>query len=226
MFPAYVLTFDANDADAEGTMDPLSLPFDAAVTDLPANAFTRTGYTFTGWNTAADGSGVAYADKAEKVTLTADLTLYAQWKLNEYTITWKSDDGSVIDTTTVAYGKTPTHDAPTKAAEGDICYYTFDGWTPAIEAVTGDAAYTATFSAVSHKWKFDGFTWTGDDENGYTAVVALAEGRGNVIICTQEGWVVETPIEEALEKKKHRQMDRYKIMEARQLGGSVSNFDD
>ena len=29
-----------------------------------ANAFTRPGYTFTGWNTAADGSGDAYADKA------------------------------------------------------------------------------------------------------------------------------------------------------------------
>ena len=61
---------------------------------------------------------------------------------------------------------------------------------------------------------------------GYHAVRAFAEGRGNVIICTQEGWVVETPIEEALEKKKHLQMDRYRIMEAMQLGGSISTFDD
>ena len=61
---------------------------------------------------------------------------------------------------------------------------------------------------------------------GYAAVRAFAEGRGNVIICTQEGWVVEMPIEEALEKKKHLQMDRYKIMEAMQLGGSIQSFDD
>ncbi|MBQ3934519.1 MAG: 6-phosphofructokinase [Clostridia bacterium] len=53
---------------------------------------------------------------------------------------------------------------------------------------------------------------------GYHAVVALAEGRGNTIIATQEGSIVEIPIEDALRMKKSLQMDRYKIMEAMQLG--------
>ena len=48
---------------------------------LRANTFTREGYTFNGWNTAANGSGTAYADNAS-VTLTADTTLYAQWRSN------------------------------------------------------------------------------------------------------------------------------------------------
>ena len=61
---------------------------------------------------------------------------------------------------------------------------------------------------------------------GYYAVRAFAEGRGNVIIGTQEGGIVEMPIEEALAKKKHLQMDRYKIMEAMQLGGTIRSFDD
>ena len=61
---------------------------------------------------------------------------------------------------------------------------------------------------------------------GYYAVRAFAEGRGDVIIGTQEGGIVEMPIEEALAKKKHLQMDRYKIMEAMQLGGSIHSFDD
>jgi len=56
---------------------------------------------------------------------------------------------------------------------------------------------------------------------GYYAVRAFAEGRGNVIIGTQEGGIVEMPIEEALQKKKHLQMDRYRIMEAMQLGGTL-----
>lgn len=43
-----------------------------------SNSFTRAGYTFTGWNTAADGSGTAYAANAE-VTMDRSLTLYAQW---------------------------------------------------------------------------------------------------------------------------------------------------
>ena len=54
---------------------------------------------------------------------------------------------------------------------------------------------------------------------GYYAVNAFAEGRGNCIIATQEGGIVEIPIEEALEMKKHLQMDRYRIMEAMQVGG-------
>ena len=59
---------------------------------------------------------------------------------------------------------------------------------------------------------------------GYYAVRALAEGRGNVIIGTKEGNMVELPIEEALVMKKHLQMDRYRIMEAMQLGGEISSF--
>ena len=47
-------------------------------TTLQSNAFTRGGYVFEGWNTAADGSGEYYADGAT-VTLLDDLTLYAQW---------------------------------------------------------------------------------------------------------------------------------------------------
>ena len=56
---------------------------------------------------------------------------------------------------------------------------------------------------------------------GYYAAMALAEGRGNCIIATQEGGIVEIPIEEALTLKKHLQMDRYRIMEAMQFGGAT-----
>ena len=59
---------------------------------------------------------------------------------------------------------------------------------------------------------------------GYYAVKAFAEGRGNCIIATQEGSIVEIPIEEALAMKKHLQMDRYRIMEIMQFGNS--NIED
>ena len=58
---------------------------------------------------------------------------------------------------------------------------------------------------------------------GYCAVKAFAEGRGNCIIATQEGGIVEIPIEEALAMKKHLQMDRYRIMEAMLVGGEKKN---
>jgi uncharacterized repeat protein (TIGR02543 family) len=50
-------------------------------TALTANAFTRTSHTFTGWNTAADGSGTTYLNGAE-YDFSADITLYAQWISN------------------------------------------------------------------------------------------------------------------------------------------------
>ncbi len=53
---------------------------------------------------------------------------------------------------------------------------------------------------------------------GYYAVKSFAEGEGNVIVGTQEGSMVKLPIEEALQMKKHLQMDRYEIMQAMQLG--------
>ena len=55
---------------------------------------------------------------------------------------------------------------------------------------------------------------------GYAAVEAIAANRLNCIIGTQEGFLVEIPIEEALEMTKHLQMDRYKVLET--LQGSVT----
>ncbi len=60
---------------------------------------------------------------------------------------------------------------------------------------------------------------------GYYAVKAFAEGRGNCIIGTQEGGIVEIPIEEALKMERHLQMDRYRIMEAMQVGGTLNRLD-
>ena len=70
------VTFDAN--GGSGTMEPQTAAADKAFS-LNPNAFTRQGYVFTGWNTQADGQGTAYADGAT-LTLSADLTLYAQWR--------------------------------------------------------------------------------------------------------------------------------------------------
>lgn len=61
-----------------------------------------------------------------------------------YTITWKDDYDNVIDTTTVAHGVVPTHDAPTK--EQDSFYtYEFVRWDPEPVEATGDAEYRYVF---------------------------------------------------------------------------------
>ena len=58
---------------------------------------------------------------------------------------------------------------------------------------------------------------------GYYAVQAFVDGKPNVIIATQEGSIVEIPIEEAMTRTKHLQMDRYKIMELMQFSDTHDN---
>nr|WP_246301263.1 InlB B-repeat-containing protein [Microbacterium immunditiarum] len=93
----WTVTFDAN--GGTGTMSPQS-EYTAAV--LHASAFTRDGHAFTGWNTAADGSGTTYAD-GQTHPFTADETLYAQWA---------SDPGNDPSTD-------PPTDPPTGTPDGD-----------------------------------------------------------------------------------------------------------
>ena len=94
---SYTVSFDAN--VGVGAMDTQSMTYGQEAA-LIANAFTRAGYTFTGWNTARDGSGTPYADKASVSNLTATnnatVTLYAQWSLDTYTISYRNADGSAI----------------------------------------------------------------------------------------------------------------------------------
>ena len=92
-------------------------------------------------------------------------TIQANFKkiLNKYNITWKDDNGNVIDTTMVEYGATPTHSKPTKPETEDY-RYVFVWWMPELVAVTWDAEYTATFTAEekekSSKWgSMSGWGW-------------------------------------------------------------------
>lgn len=57
-----------------------TMPAISGKVQISKNTFTRKGYVFAGWNTQANGSGVAYADEAQ-IDLNADLVLHAQWRL-------------------------------------------------------------------------------------------------------------------------------------------------
>lgn len=59
---------------------------------------TRTGYTFNGWNTASDGSGTDYSS-GQSYTTDANLTLYAKWTANTYTVVYNKNNTSATGTT-------------------------------------------------------------------------------------------------------------------------------
>lgn len=78
----YTVEFDANAELATGSTASMSMTYDVQ-SNLTTNGFERTGYTFAGWNTASDGSGTSYANRAVVKNLAASgtATLYAQWSL-------------------------------------------------------------------------------------------------------------------------------------------------
>ena len=157
-----VITFDANGGDntmASQVVEP------NVETALSANTLTRVGYDFAEWNTEKDGTGTAYDDKAE-ITIEDDITLYAQWTLHEYTVTWKNTDGSVLGTSKVKYSETPVYNGEEPTYKDKHYTYKFNGWDPELSAVTEDITYTAKFEKIGKT----GLCFEGDDtywlENG------------------------------------------------------------
>ena len=113
----YTVTFDAN--GGEGTMEPQT--FASGVDQqLSPNAFTRNGYVFKGWNTAADGTGVAYAADGSP-RLSSDLTLYAQWSFDEG---WYTDE---IGKTYYMNGE-PAYHNEWQTIDGVTYYFKEDGY--------------------------------------------------------------------------------------------------
>lgn len=139
--------------------------------NLTTNGFERTGYTFKEWNTKADGSGDRYADGASVITLAAEgeVTLYAQWKINQYTITFDTQGGSAIAPITQDYGTAVTA-PPAPTREG----YTFAGWDKEIPKKIPAESVTITAKWTINQYDIyfiaDGTTTTLGDVNYATSL--------------------------------------------------------
>ena len=121
----YTVKFDSNGGNS--AMTDQTFTYDEEKT-LTVNTFTRTGYTFAGWATTANG-GVTYTDEQKVSNLTAKdkatVILYAQWTANTYTITYNLYEGENNADNPTDYNvetSTITLSSPTKTG------YTFGGW--------------------------------------------------------------------------------------------------
>ena len=156
-----VITFDAN--GGEGTMGTRTVKPNEATT-LTANTFTRADYDFAGWNTAADGTGTPYADKAN-ITTNENVTLYAQWTLHKYHVRWLNWDDTVLQEGDYTCEDTVSYngDIPERP-EDDGFTYKFRGWDPsdgdAPTDIHKDTDYTAQFN------EFEKLTVTFDANGG------------------------------------------------------------
>ena len=126
----YYVIYNGNGAESGFVSDPTAYQANDPVT-VKENGFTKTGYTFNGWNTAADGTGTSYAAGAT-FTIEADVELFAQWTENavtpdpgtQYTVTFNANGhGTAPAAQKVAGGGTITE--PTNLTAQD---YVFLGW--------------------------------------------------------------------------------------------------
>ena len=86
------LHYDANGGN--GTMGDVVVIAGSSVS-LERNGFTRPGYTFTGWNTEADGSGTSYQPGASITIIDGTRTLYAQWVMSVNSLPMTGGRGSL-----------------------------------------------------------------------------------------------------------------------------------
>ena len=124
-----VITFDAN--DGKGTMGTQTVKPNEAIA-LTANTFTRADYDFAGWNTAKDGTGTAYADKAN-ITTNENVTLYAQWTLHKYHVRWLNWDDTVLQEGDYTCEDTAGYDRyenPSRPEDENYTYVFAMRWNP------------------------------------------------------------------------------------------------
>lgn len=123
----YTIKFNGN-GSTEGNMEDMSLTY-GTEEQLTTNAFVRSGYTFAGWNTEADGSGSNYTNNQKVKNLTSTdgktITLYAKWIINNYSITYNLNGGSVTENPTNFNINSEQYTLNNPVKTG----YTFLGWT-------------------------------------------------------------------------------------------------
>ena len=171
----YTITFDTNGGSE---IAPITQDYGTKIT-APDNP-TRKGYTFRGW------------DKEIPKTMPAEnITVKAQWEINQYTIAFDTNGGSEIAPITQDYGTEITApDNPTRKG------YTFKGWDKEIPETM-----PAENMTVKAQWEINQYT-IAFDTNGGSEIAPITQDYGTEITApdnptrkgyTFKGWDKEIP---------------------------------
>ena len=137
------ISFDANGGSA--SVSTIWRSDDLPVGTLPTP--TRTGYTLNGWYTAKSGGSKISAS----TTVSANTTYYAQWTINQYTVTFDANGGTGGTSQKMAYSATITPPSVTRTG------FTFAGWSSAVAATVpaNDVIYTAQWTVNEYTITFN-----------------------------------------------------------------------
>ena len=134
----YTITFESADG---AVLESADYAYGTPTSDINLpTAPINSGFKFAGWT-------------PEVATVTEDVTYKPHYVPNdEFVVTWRDEDGTLLHTENYAAGQIPSYDGtPTKESTAQYDY-TFNGWTPAIAAVSGDVEYKATYKGTVRKY--------------------------------------------------------------------------
>lgn len=206
--PKFTVAYAGN-GNTSGTapVDTNHYPAGASVKTADPGSLVKTGYVFTGWNTATDGNGMAHAAGTSYAIGAANDTLYAQWTINPtYTVTYIGNgntDGSVpVDANHYEAGTTVITAANSSLVKTG---YIFTGWNTSA-AGNGTARSAETSYAIGAaddtlyaQWTIRQYTITYLD-NGSTAGTVPKDtvhydSGSTVIVCANSGVLTKTGFE-------------------------------
>lgn len=152
----YSIKYNAN--GGSGSMSNSSHTYGVAK-NLTANAFTRAGYTFAGWNTNSSGTGTNYTNQQSVTNLSsthgATVNLYAKWTPITYTVQYNANGGSgTTSSSSHTYGT-----AKTLTANGFSKFgHTFKGWATSLDRANAGTVDYANQASVSNLTTTNGAT--------------------------------------------------------------------
>ncbi len=182
LLTTYTVTYNGNGSTGGSAPVDGNAYLSGAVVTVLGNtgSLTKTGYTFGGWNTAANGSGTTYAGEST-FTISSNVTLYAVWTINTYTVSFNSNGGSAVSSQSVAYNTTATAPTtPTKAGYGFDGWYSDSGLTTVFSfstAITADITLYAKWTATSCTYSINPVN-TSTLASGGTGSVGITTGNG------------------------------------------------
>jgi uncharacterized repeat protein (TIGR02543 family) len=185
---SYTVTYDANSADS-GTAPSATTAAGSQTILGNTGTLSKSGFTFGGWNTAANGSGATYAPGSTIIPIGA-VTLYALW-LPNYTVTYDgntSTGGAAPGATTAAGTQTILGNTGTLTKPG----FAFAGWNTAANgsgtSYAAGSSITPTGNVTLYAVWTPAFTLTYDPNTAPSgAAPASTSGTGSVAVAPSAG---------------------------------------
>ena len=198
----YTVSYDGNGANTGSVPTEDTYNYNATATvSSNSGSLVKTGYTFAGWNTASNGSGTSYDGGSTFAMPEGDMTLYAVWTINNYTVSYDGNgaiSGSVPSADTYNYNAT----AIARSNSGSLARtgYTFERWNTQSDGNGTSYAEGETFTMPTGNvtlyavWTVNSYTVTYDVNGGSGTTPAASTSYNYASSVTVLGNTGTTPL--------------------------------